>query len=55
MTVQGIFKQLTALLLMYGLLSGSLQAALQASIDREYAYEGETVTLTISAESRTNL
>jgi hypothetical protein len=43
------------LLLLVSLFSHNAFATLTASIDREYAYEGETVTLTISAESRANL
>lgn len=42
------------MLLLLNLISQNAMATLTASIDREYAYEGETITLTISAESRTN-
>ena len=36
-------------------LAPQLLASLQARVDRQYAYEGETITLSISTESRTNL
>ncbi len=48
------FATLLLLLLLQFISAGFANAGIQASIDREYAYEGETVTLSISADSRAN-
>ncbi len=45
----------SCLILLLAVFCSPLQAALQAKVDRQYVYEGESVTLSISTENRTNL
>jgi len=53
--VANLKLSITLLIMFFGLFINTASASIQAKVDREYAYEGETITLTISVDNRTNL